>query len=132
MTPMQAKKRYFKVFVPSMAAYIITIFSVVTIIKSTELPVWVQYGLAIIPALCVWLTLWAHGRYIMETDEYDRHRQTQAVMIAAAVTLTFSTGWGLLEMLVDAPKFPVFYIFVLFCAAYSGGCAINALRGKTV
>lgn len=129
MTPKHARKRYFKVFVPAMATYLLTIFTVVFVLRAFDLSAYVTYFLAIIPALCVWVTLWAHGRYILETDEYDRHCQTQAVMIASAVTLTFSTGWGLLELLVEAPKFPIFYILVLFCAAYSLSLALSGRGG---
>lgn len=121
MNPKQAKKRYFKNFIPSMTGYLISTFVVALSIKKFELPVAVDVCLAIIPALFILWLIWAHARWIFETDEYERFRQIRGVLIGVGLTLAFTSIWGFLEMLVDAPKFPIFYIFVVFCVAYSFG-----------
>lgn len=121
MNPKQAKKRYCRVFFPSMGGYLIATFIVSLITMRWDLPVALDIALAIIPALFVIWLIWGHGRWIFETDEYERFRQTRGVLIGVGATLAFTTVWGFMEMLVDAPKFPIFYIIVVFCAAYSFG-----------
>ena len=121
MNPKQAKKRYMKVFVASMTGYLISTFIVSLIIKRIDLPVALNIGLAIIPALFILWAIWGHGRWIFETDEYERFRQIRGVLIGVGLMLAFTSVWGFLEMLVEAPKFPVFYIFAVFCVGYSFG-----------
>jgi len=121
MGPRDAKRRYCKVAIPSMIGYLISTFVVTLIIRRLELPVGANITLAIIPALFILWLIWGHGRWIFETDEYERFRQIRGVLIGVGLTLAITSIWGFMEMLVDAPKFPVFYIFVLFCFAYSFG-----------
>lgn len=130
MKPTEARKRYFKVFVPSMALYLITILGATSLIKGFEIPIAAQYGLAIIPALAVWWLIWAQARYYREADEFERSRQVTGVMFGVAVMMLLSTGWGLLELLVEAPAFPVFYLFPLFCVAYSFGRYLTKTPGE--
>ena len=130
MTPKHAKRRYMKVFIPSMALYLITTFFATWVTKFTESHLAVNIGLALIPAFCIIWLIWGHGRWIFETDEYERYRQIRGVLIGVGVTLAFSSVWGFLEMLADAPKFPVFYIFVVFCVAYSAGTCFGRVFSR--
>jgi len=127
MNPRQAKKRYMKVFIPSMIGYLITTFAVSLVIKRLDLALGVNVALAIIPTLFVLWLLWGHGRWIFETDEYERFRQIRGILIGVGLTLAFTTIWGFLEMLVEAPKFPVFYIILIFCGGYSFGTHFGGL-----
>ncbi len=130
MKPVEAKKRYFSVFIPSMALYLITTFGATWLLKSNEIGQVIKYIIAIIPALFIWWLVWAQIRYFREGDEFERARQVSGALFGIAVLMVFSTGWGFLEMLADAPKFPVFYIFPLFCVAYSIGRYLTRMDGE--
>ena len=131
MKPSIAKQRYFKIFVPSMALYLITTFGATWLLKSNEVDQIFKYVIALIPALFIWWLVWAQIRYFREADEFEKARQVSGALFGIAVLMVFSTGWGFLEMLADAPKFPVFYIFPLFCLAYSMGRYLTRMDGET-
>lgn len=131
MKPALAKQRYYKVFVPSMTLYLIATFGAAWTLKNYELSQMLRSGLAILPALFIWWFLWGQIRYFREADEFERARQVSGALFGIAVLMIFSTGWGFLEMLAGAPKFPVFYIFPLFCLAYSVGRFMTKTTGET-
>ncbi len=121
MKPVEARRRYFRVFIPSMGLYLLSTLGATLLLKSNDVTHWLRYVIAIIPALFIWWLVWAQVRYFRESDEFERSRQITGAMYGIALLMIVSTGWGFLEMLADAPKFPVFYIFPLFCVAYSFG-----------
>ncbi len=127
MSPKLAKQRYCKILFLSMAGYVLSILAVTLLTKFMDVPFFLNVGLAIIPALFILWLIWGHGRWIFETDEYERFRQMRGVLIGVGGTLAFTSVWGLMEMLVDAPKFPAFYVLVVFCAAYSFGTCFGHL-----
>lgn len=130
MSPKQAQKRYWKVFYPSIAAFMLSTGLASWAIKGAELPLPAQVALALMPAACIIWFLWGHGRWLFEIDEYQREQDFRALLGGVGVTLAFCTTWGMLEMLVDAPKFPVYYIFVLYTLAYSA-CKIAITKRVT-
>lgn len=130
MKPSIARKRYFKIFFPSMAFYLVTIFGATWLLKFTEVSASFRYIIAIIPALFIWWLVWAQIRYYREADEFEKARQVSGALFGISVLMVVSTGWGFLEMLADAPKFPVFWIFPLFCVAYSLGRYLTRVDGE--
>lgn len=130
MKPAEAKKRYYKIFAPSMALYLIATLGASWYLKGNEVPQTGKYILALFPALFIWWFVWGHIRFFREADEFERSRQISGALFGIAVLMVFSTGWGFLEMLADAPKFPVFYIFPLFCVAYSFGRFLTKSPGE--
>lgn len=131
MKPTEARKRYYKIFFLSMGLYLISTFAAASVLKKQDLPFPLEYALAIIPALFVWWLIWAQARFYKESDEYERSRQVTGMLYGVGAVLVLSTGWGFLEMLADAPKFPVFYIFPFFCMAYSFGRYRTKSLGET-
>jgi len=130
MKPAHARKRYFKIFFPSMALYLVAVFGATWLLKFNEIGQTVKYIVAIIPSLFIWWLVWAQIRYFREADEFERARQISGALFGVSVLMVFSTGWGFLEMLADAPKFPVFWIFPLFCVAYSVGRYFTRMEGE--
>jgi len=113
-----------------MALYLVAVFGATWLLKFNEIGQTVKYIVAIIPSLFIWWLVWAQIRYFREADEFERARQISGALFGVSVLMVFSTGWGFLEMLADAPKFPVFWIFPLFCVAYSVGRYFTRMEGE--
>lgn len=131
MSPSLAKKRYMKTTAISMALYVLVVFAISFYLKSAEISVAVKYILSLLPALFVWWFLWGAYRYYNETDEYERSRIRTGVMIGVLFIMVLSSGWGFMELLADAPKLPLFYIFPIFCGAAGIGRYLTKSEGDS-
>ncbi len=118
MTPKQALRRYFKIFVPSMVAYLASIFGLAMLRIMDLLTGWYSYALPLIPGICVVVFMWGHFRFIKECDELQRRVLVEAMMFGLFIALTVSTVWGLIEMFSDVPRLGVFWIFPIFYGGY--------------
>ena len=117
-TPKQALRRYLKIFVPSMIAYLVFIFMAVRLIKGEIVTGPLMYIAALLPALAALAFLYGWFRYIREMDELQRRVQVEACMAGLAVILALTLTWGILEMFIlTLPRVPMFYIFPLYFAA---------------
>lgn len=122
MTPKHALRRYYQVFCPAMATYCITVFGAVYLIKSDTINWPLPYLIALFPGLAALTFMWAHFRYIRETDEFYRKIQTEAMMVGTAVLLAVAMTWGMISMFTNFPELPFFYAIPIFYTAYGVGC----------
>jgi len=114
-TPKQALRRYFKIFIPSMTAYLVTITLAVRLIKGEIVSGYLIYAIAILPAIAALVFLYGYFRYLRETDELLRRVQTEATIVGVAAVLSLTLTWGLLEMFViTLPRIPLFYVFPFY------------------
>ena len=113
MTQKQAHRRYMKVFAPSMIVYVLGVFGVVSLRNQAETGTSILAALALIPALSMLVWIWGHWRYINELDEFLQKLQVQSIMVGLGITLSIASVWGLLEMLVQDPGFPVLQVFLI-------------------
>jgi len=118
MTNKEALKRYFMVFVPSMAGYLISVFGVAAIIDEGDPVTVLTYILALIPAGFVFIFMWASVRYVSELDEFLKMLQIKAVLWGLTALMAVSTAWGFLEMFTNVPKLPIFYAMPGFFLFY--------------
>lgn len=121
MKPTTAHRRYFKTTAISMVFYIASVFGASLLIKNTELAPIPKYLVAFFPAIFVWWFMWGAVRYFRECDEYEQSQMIKAILFSVTVLMIFSSGWGFVELLADAPAFPVFYVFPLFCVLFGLG-----------
>ncbi len=105
----QAALRYRKVFVPSMTVYILSVFGISWANVASLLSPIAMYVLTIIPVLAIFAWMWAQWRYVKELDEYLRQIHTEAMMIGLMIVTAFASGWGLMELMTDVPRMPIFF-----------------------
>ena len=127
MTNKQAKARYFKIFIPAMIGYLFSVFGVSALIdKSADVSL-LTYGLALTPAIFVFIWVWSHARFIMEIDEFGRMLQIKSILYGLIALMGFTTAWGFLEIYAQAMQIPIFYVLPGFYLCY-GVAAIFVSR----
>lgn len=95
----------------------------------TEPSKWVFAGIALLNALPIPFIFYVMGKYLLETDEYTRARQTRAMLTGGAVVLSFAAIWGFLELYQVLPSFWSFLYLPIFFGAY--GVAYGLLNRAT-
>ncbi|WP_026147954.1 hypothetical protein [Robiginitomaculum antarcticum] len=130
MSPKQAYSRYMRVFVPAMTIYAISVFTAVYLIKNEILASPQSYIVALIPGLAAMTFMWAHFRFIRETDEFHRKVQTEAMMIGIAALMAVAMTWGMMSMFTDFPELPFFYAIPIFYASYGVAAAYLGRKYK--
>ena len=114
-----AARRYLWRFLPAMAVYSAAVLGVSAWLGGSAPPRGLLlYAAAVAPAVPLLAAIWAIGRFLVELeDEYQRALLIEAVLWATGLTLAITTVWGFLQVYADAPAPPLFFVFILFCAA---------------
>jgi len=113
-----AQRRYTLRFIPATILYIA--FLLLAKIVFRHHPVgWVQYAVAVLPALPIIGMMAIVGLYLMEEpDEFEKTVMVQSMLWSIAGTLSLTTVWGFLETFVHVEhldsymSFPIFWVFV--------------------
>lgn len=113
-----ARKRYFKIFIPAMLGYIISVFLISVLIDKTAPATGLTYVLALIPALFVFIWIWSHARFILEIDEFVRMLQIKSVLYGLIGLMAACTAWGFLEFYTPVPAIPIFFVLPGFYLFY--------------
>lgn len=88
------------------------------------------FFLAFIPMVCVWVGLWAHGKLILELDEYLRFNEIKILLFAIVCALALATGWGYLEFFWGGlPHLPIIFVLPVFYVFYAIGHGIWSRHG---
>lgn len=111
-----AQKRYIARFIPTMAVYVISIFTVSWVFNRYEPSGPLAWGLALLPALPLLAVIAIMGLYLREEgDEFIRNVLVESMLWGVGLTLAIMTVWGFLEIYADAPRLPAFWAFPIFC-----------------
>lgn len=124
----RAARRYFKVFVPAMVIYLIGVLGISWAEEKSYLPQSAVYALTLIPVFAIFAWMWAQWRYVKELDEYLRKLQTEAMMIGLMIVTAIASGWGLMELMTDVPRIPIFFAGPGFYLIYGIAYAVLAKR----
>lgn len=71
---------------------------------------------AAIAALCVWFYIYI--RRYRGLDEFEKLLELKATSFAGGCVILFVTSWGLMEVLLGAPDFPIVMAAPLFSIVY--------------
>lgn len=80
---------------------------------------------AAVGVLAVWLLvyIWWHRSF----DEFERGLELKAIALAAGIIIVAASGWGLAELVLDAPTAPIVFIAPAFSVVYA---TIRMLIGR--
>lgn len=114
------RSRYMREFMPAMAAYVITLFASVWLLKHVDEP-GLRAVVALLPVPAIGMAMRAIVRYIRDADELQRRIELEAVSIATAcVSLAYLAG-GFLQSakVIDiAATVAMIWVFPLVCLIY--------------
>ncbi|ABF52411.1 hypothetical protein [Sphingopyxis alaskensis] len=126
MASISARRRYIGRMIPISIAYIVTVMLASRIIPDDAAATPLTVAVALVPALATSGFIWAMARYITElSDEYVRMLEIRKMLVATGLTLALASGWGILELLTDVPRVPLFYVFPVWCLGLAAGSLVN-------
>ncbi len=119
MNQNQIMKRYYKEFLISMAAYVITLIASTLAIKNIDFPMAVQVIISLTPVVPVIFVIVAILRALRGSDELHQLIQLNAVTFSAIATGLLTFSYGFLEN-IGFPKFPTLWIFPIMFFFWGG------------
>jgi hypothetical protein len=114
------RSRYMREFMPAMAAYVITLFASVWMLKHVDEP-GLRALVALLPVPAIAMAMRAIVRYIRDADELQRRIELEAVSIATAFVSLGYLAAGFLQAakVVDIPaSAAMIWVFPLVCLVY--------------
>ena len=123
-----AQRRYLGRMVIVSITYVAAIFLASTLLPKGSAATPATIAIALVPGLAVSGFIWALGRYFTELDdEYLRLLEIRKALVATALTLAFTSSWGILEIYTDVPRVSLFWVFPVWCAGLGAGALFNRL-----
>jgi hypothetical protein len=114
-----AERRYVRRIAVIMAIYVVAIFSVSWTFSHLHPHGPLTYLLAILPALPILGVIATFGIYLAEEeDEFVRTVMVQSSLWSTGLVLGFATFWGFLQSYTAAFNLPMYWVFILWWAAF--------------
>lgn len=108
------------------AAYISAILLAVGLLPDDAPPTLAPIMVALVPGAAVLAMIWALGRLLVELDdEYLRLLEVRKFIVATGFLLAVASVWGMLELLTQVPRLPIFYVFPIWCLGLVAGTIYN-------
>ena len=115
------RRRYLREFLPAMAAYVITLFLSIWLLKQGLEEPALRALVALMPVPAIGMALRAIIRYIRDVDELQQRIELEAVSFAAAFVSMVYVAGGFLQLarVIDIPSsVAMIWVFPLICASY--------------
>jgi hypothetical protein len=114
-----AAGRLFRDMLGAGVVYLAAVAGASLAIKGFAPPQWIAGPLAVAPIAPALLMLGAQLRYMRALDEFQRRLQSEAVLIAAAVTAFGTLAYGQLEDMAGFPEISMMWVFPALCIVWS-------------
>lgn len=117
LSPPDAAKRRFRIVHPIvMLAFAGSILAAVHLGPAVSTPL--RWVLVALPPLFLMLAIWEFIRMVRKDDEMMQLLYLRALSISAGVVLVGGTMWGMMEVFLEAPRFPAFLLLPAFAVIY--------------
>lgn len=118
--PKTLMRRYYREFIPAMAAYIAVMLVWKRLLNWVESPA-LRVLVALLPALLIVWIMRAFVRYVSDTDELQRRIELESGAVAGLVISAGYMAAGFLQTanLIDVPsKVAMLWVFPMLCFSY--------------
>lgn len=126
----RVRRRYMREMTVATVTYVAFVFGAAYAIRNFELPQWTVIVLSLLPTAPAVLMMSAYLVYVRALDEFQRRIQTEALIVAIAITAFGSFAYGFLEEWADFPHVPLLWVFPVFCALFGVAHAVIRRRYK--
>lgn len=123
-----AAKRYRRDIAVAGAIYVAFVIGGVLAIRHLDLAYWTIILLSLLPVAPALMMLRAYIVFTRAMDEFQRQLQTEALIVASAITVFGSFAYGFLEEWAAFPHLPMIWIFPAFSFAF--GIAHLVIRSR--
>jgi hypothetical protein len=113
-----AARRYRRDIAIAGVLYVGLVIGAALAIRNFELPQWVVIVLSLAPVAPALLMLRAYIVFTRAMDEFQRRMQSEALIVAAGVTVFASFAYGFLEEWADFPHVPMIWVFPVFAFVF--------------
>lgn len=124
----ESARRYRRDMAIAAVLYAATVFGAAYALRYLDLPQWAAIPLSLVPIAPALLMLRAYLVFHNSMDEFQRRVQSEALIIASAVTVFSSFAYGFLEEWADFPHIPLIWVLPAFCAVF--GVAAFLVKGR--
>ena len=125
-----AARRYRRDIAISGALYVALVIGAALAIRNLEPPQWAVIILSLLPVAPALLMLRAYIVFNRAMDEFQRRLQSEALIIAAGVTVFASFAYGFLEEWAEFPHIPLIWVFPVFAFVFGIAHLIIGRRYK--
>jgi hypothetical protein len=114
----EAARRYRRQMSIAAVIYVTAVFAAAFTIRNLDPPQWAVIALSILPIAPALLMLRAYLTFTRTMDEFQRRLQSEALIIASAVTVFGSFAYGFLEEWADFPHVALIWVFPAYCFVF--------------
>lgn len=119
-----ARRKYAAGIGINMAIYVALVFGAALIVRNFEAPQCLRIILALLPVAPALLMLRSYLTYLNAMDEFQRRLQTDALLMAAGITVFGTFAYGFLEEFANLPHVSMLWVFPIFSFTFGAAHAI--------
>jgi hypothetical protein len=114
----EASRRYRRDVAVAGGFYMAVVIGAALAIRNLDLPQWLVIVLSLLPMAPALMMLRAYLVFTRAMDEFQRRLQSEALIVASAITVFGSFAYGFLEEWADFPHVPLIWVFPVFAFVF--------------